>query len=147
LGLAGAAAIVGAGVALEPVWLRLFGETRDLARFDGTATLSGLLGFLALSWTFAALGEEIAFRGVLMRGLSSALGNGAGTTALALLLQAGVFGLVHTYQGPAGIAATTVSGLIFGVVVLVARGSLWPAMLAHGFANTYGLVSLYLANS
>jgi len=144
LGLAGAAAIALAGEALNPLWLNVFGETRNLARFESASTIPGLLAFLALSWTFAAVGEEIAFRGVLMRGLTMALGGGAAPALIALLVQAAVFGLVHSYQGAAGIAATTVSGLIFGGVVLLARGTLWPAMLAHGFANTYGLVSLYL---
>jgi len=144
LGLGGAAAIIIAGEALEPLWLTVFGETRNLTRFDAATTLPGLMAFLALSWTFAAVGEEIAFRAVLMRGLKVALGGGAVTTAVVLFVQAGVFGLVHFYQGPAGIAATTVSGLIFGIVVLLARGAIWPAMLAHGFGNTYGLVSLYL---
>jgi len=147
LGILGAAAIVAAGQLLEPVWLELFGETRNLSRFDSATTLPGLLWFLLLSWTFAAVGEELAFRGVLMRGLSMALGGGTGPVILALLIQAVVFGFAHAYQGPAGIAATMISALIFGTVVIMARGSLWPAMLAHGLANSVGLIWLYVGNS
>lgn len=146
LGLAGAAAVVLAGLTLEPMWTSLLGVERDVSRFDAASTLPGLLMFIAISWTFAAFGEEFAFRGVLFGGLRAALGNGGGATAVALVLQAFVFGLIHTYQGPAGVAGTMVSGLIYGSLVLLARGSLWPAVLAHGLGNTYGLVSLYLAN-
>lgn len=146
LGLAGAAAVVLLGDLLEPVWQQFFGEARDISRFESVSTLTGLLFLLALTWTFAAFGEEFAFRGVLMGGLRTVLGGGAGATLIALLLQATVFGLIHAYQGPAGIVGTFLSGLIFGVVALAARGSLIPAILAHGLANTFSLVSLYLAS-
>ena len=145
LGAAGAVVAVSAGELLQPVWVALFGEGRDLSRFgEASATLPGLLVLLAFSWSFAAFGDELAFRGLLMRGLSSALGGGRGVLLFAYLLQAVVFGLVHTYQGPAGIAGATLSGLIYGGVVWIARGSLWPAVFAHGLSNTYGLVSLWM---
>ena len=149
LGASGATVAVLAGDLLEPVWNFLFGEGRDLSRFnEASATLPGLLALLAFSWSFAAFGEEFAFRGLLMRGFSSALGGSRGVLLFAYILQAIVFGFVHTYQGAAGIAGATVSGLIFGGVVWIARGSLWPAIFAHGFSNTYGLISLWMqANS
>jgi membrane protease YdiL (CAAX protease family) len=62
----------------------------------------------------------------------------------ALLLQALIFGLVHAYQGPVGIAATMSHGLILGALTLAARGTIWPAALAHGFSNTVGLLLVYL---
>ncbi|MBT4504456.1 MAG: CPBP family intramembrane metalloprotease [Gemmatimonadetes bacterium] len=149
LGALGAAVVVLAGELLEPVWNYLFGAGRDLSRFDeAAATLPGLLTLLAFSWSFAALGEEFAFRGVLMRGLTSALGGSRGVLLFAFFLQAMVFGLVHAYQGPAGIAGAAFNGIIYGGVVWIARGSLWPAIFAHGLSNTYGIVSLWMqANS
>jgi len=146
LGLVAAAIAILAGNLLEPVWIQIFGAGRNLDRFEGAATLPGLLAFLALTWTVAAFGEELAFRGILMKGLARVFGGSRGALLLALLLQAIVFGLVHAYQGPGGMAAVTVSGLVFGGAVLAGRGSLWPAILAHGFTNTYGLVSLYVTS-
>ena len=145
LGLAAAAAVVLAGELLTPLWIALFEGGRDLSRFEATVgTLPGLIGLLVFSWLFAAFGEELAFRGALMRGLASVLDGGRGAILFAYFLQAIIFALVHVYQGPAGVAGTFVSGLIYGGVVLIAGGSLWPAMLAHGFSNSYGLISLWL---
>lgn len=64
-------------------------------------------------------------------------------SAAALLLQAAIFGLIHAYQGPAGIAGATTSGLVFGALTLAARGSIWPAALAHGVNHAIGLIQIY----
>ncbi|NNE08968.1 MAG: CPBP family intramembrane metalloprotease [Gemmatimonadetes bacterium] len=144
LGIAGAGVAMLAGELLTPVWEALFGAGRDLSRFDeSVTTLPRLLILLAFSWTFAACGEELAFRGVLMRGLGTALGGDRKVLLFAWLLQAVVFGFVHLYQGPAGVAGATVSGLVFGGVVWIASGSLWPAIFAHGLSNTFGILSIY----
>lgn len=114
---------------------------RELGRFDYLAGDTRAFAMtLATNWAFAALGEELVFRGLLMQALTTLLGR----PALALFLQAAVFGAVHLYQGPAGVLATVITGLVFGVLVLVARGSIWPAVLAHGTANTLGLAKLWL---
>lgn len=146
--LALAAAGVGllqlSGVVLQPLWEQLFGAGRDLNRFkDVGGSVSALVATLALSWTFAAVGEELTFRILLMRGLAYALGDSRIAFGAALVLQAAIFGLVHAYQGPAGIAGATISGLVFGALTLAARGSIWPAVLAHGFNNTIGLLQLF----
>ena len=107
------------------------------------------LGLLTFGWlrtqSGAAFGEELTFRILLMRGIAFALGDSRVAFALALLLQAMIFGLVHAYQGPAGIAGTMTSGLIYGALTLAACGSIWPAALAHGINNTIGLLQLYSA--
>jgi membrane protease YdiL (CAAX protease family) len=36
-----------------------------------------------------------------------------------------------------------VNGLVYGTAVFAARGSVWPAVLAHGGANTIGILTLY----
>jgi len=146
--LAFAAAGVGllqlSGLILEPVWEHVFGSGRDLTRFaDVTGSTSQLIAVLAFSWTVAAFGEELAFRIVLMRGVAFALGDSRVAFAFALVAQALIFGLVHAYQGPAGIAGTVTNGLIYGGLTLLGRGSIWPAALAHGFNNTIGLLTIY----
>ncbi|WP_306251383.1 CPBP family intramembrane glutamic endopeptidase [Parvularcula sp. IMCC14364] len=146
LAVLGVLILQASGAWLGPVWGELFGAGRDLGRFD---TVSGdlgvLLSVLLLSWTVAAFGEEITFRVVLMRGIAASLGKGRVAMLLALVLQAVVFGFVHIYQGPAGVASSTISGLVFGALVLAPRGAIWPAALAHGFNNTIGLLALYHA--
>ena len=134
------------GVLLEPLWERIFGGTRDLARFsDVSGSPAELVKLMALNWTVAAFGEELAFRIVLMRGVAFALGDSRKAFGTALIVQAVVFGLVHAYQGPAGIFGTAINGLIFGGLVLAARGSIWPAAIAHGANNSIGIMEMYFA--
>lgn len=132
---------------LDPVWESVFGVGRDLERFSGMAgSPAALTKLLALNWTVAAFGEELAFRIVLMRGVAFALGDTRIAFGIALIVQAVVFGLVHAYQGPAGIAGTAINGLVYGGLTLAARGSIWPAAMAHGLSNTLGIVEVYLAS-
>jgi len=132
------------GWALEPFWERFFAGGRDLGRFRALPGDTGeLVRLLALSWTVAAFGEELAFRILLLRGIAFGFGDDRRAAAVALVLQALIFGLVHLYQGPAGVLATTLNGLVYGGLVLAARGSIWPAVLAHGTVNTIGLWRLY----
>ena len=146
LAVAGVALIQATGFLLEPLVDRAFGGTRDLSRFSGVASSPvEMLKLMALSWTFAAFGEELAFRILLMRGIAFALGDTRLAFGVALVAQAVVFGLVHAYQGPAGIVGTGVNALIFGGLTLAARGSIWPAAIAHGSNNSIGIVALYLS--
>ena len=55
-----------------------------------------------------------------------------------------LFGLGHFYQGVAGVASSTVSGLFFGVLYLKSGRNLWLPILAHGFSDTIGLALIYL---
>lgn len=135
-----------AGFLFESFWERLFVETRDLSRFSDVAgSLTELLKLMALNWTVAAFGEELAFRILLMRGIAFVLGDTRAAFGVALVVQALVFGLVHAYQGPTGIVGTLINGLIYGGLTLAARGSIWPAAIAHGSSNSIGIVKLYLA--
>ena len=83
-------------------------------------------------WTFAALsfaagvGEEVAFRGYALTTFGDFLGGAWG----AALFTSVVFGLLHAYQGPIGMARTTGLGFVLAAS-FVASGSLWPAITAH----------------
>jgi len=146
LALLGVAILQLSGSLLTPVWEQVFGSGRDLTRFsDVTGSPGALVKLLALNWTVAAFGEELAFRILLMRGIAYALGDGRKAFAIALILQAIVFGLIHSYQGPAGIASSAISGLVYGGLTLAARGSIWPAAIAHGLNNTIGIMGVYAA--
>ncbi len=144
LALVGIAILQASSWLLEPVWERLFGAGRDLGRFSDVAgSLEATARLLFFSWVVAAFGEEIAFRIVLMRSIAWVLGDSRRALGIALVVQTVVFGLIHAYQGPTGIASTMVSGLVFGSLVLAGRGSIWPAVLAHGGNNTIGILRLY----
>ncbi|MFC1619692.1 CPBP family intramembrane glutamic endopeptidase [Candidatus Neomarinimicrobiota bacterium] len=132
-------------VAINPLMEELLGGARNLERFSEVeGSTASLMALLFTNWTFAAFGEELAYRIVLMRGISFVLGDSRTGQIVALVLQAVMFGLVHAYQGPAGIAGSTISGLVFGAVTIAGRRSIWPAAFAHGTNNTFGIIELYL---
>jgi membrane protease YdiL (CAAX protease family) len=82
------------------------------------------LAFVGLSLA-AGLGEELAYRGYAISALAPV--TGPGTAAVAT---SAVFGVLHAYQGPLGVAR---AGLLGGLLAwgFLASGSLWPAIVAH----------------
>jgi membrane protease YdiL (CAAX protease family) len=131
---------------LYPLIEEGLGVERDLQRFVEVAgNVPELMTLLLFSWTFAAFGEELAYRVVLLRGIAFALGDSRLATCVALITQALIFGIVHAYQGPVGIISATVSGLVFGALIVSCRCSIWPAAIAHGGNNTIGILLLYQA--
>jgi hypothetical protein len=102
---------------------------------------------LLIVWTFAAFGEEIAYRGYLMvRGADL----GARSTPawwMSMLFVSIVFGFGHYYKGPAGIVESTFSGLVLGTVYLLAGRNLWASVLAHGLVDTAGVAALFFGVS
>jgi membrane protease YdiL (CAAX protease family) len=78
------------------------------------------------------VGEEIVFRGWLIRWLAGApLGLGL---VAAVIVAAAVFGIDHGYQGVAGIVSTAVLALVFTLIFL-ATGTLWVPIVAHALID------------
>jgi membrane protease YdiL (CAAX protease family) len=101
-----------------------------------------LIGLLIV-WTFAAFGEEIAYRGYL---LTRAAEIGRQTTAaywVGIVLISVLFGYGHYYKGPAGILDSGVAGLVLGAAYMLAGRNLWASILAHGFIDTFAVVALF----
>jgi hypothetical protein len=102
------------------------------------------LQWLLLVWTFAAFGEEIGYRGYLLRraadvGGRSKVAYWAGTLVVAVL-----FGYGHYYKGPAGVIDSGMAGLILAAADVLSEGNLWVCILAHGFIDTFGVVMAFL---
>lgn len=78
---------------------------------------------------FAAIAEEILFRGVLQESIAERI-----NLAFAIILQAVLFGLIHAGYGSLGhVLAAGVFGLLMGV--LVTRRGLLSAILVHFLVN------------
>ncbi|MGD0955897.1 MAG: type II CAAX endopeptidase family protein [Candidatus Acidiferrales bacterium] len=88
------------------------------------------LAFSALAAT-VAICEEIIYRGFAQRVFQDWSG---GLVAAAIFGSAAMFALAHLYQGPRGVLATFVVGLIFSAA-RAHTGSLIPAMIAHFIAD------------
>jgi len=110
--------------ALAP-YRRLRVARRDPRAFM-TAPGPGQLGWWALVSLSAGVAEELAYRGV-----ASAILLYAGLPAwVVVLLVSAAFGLAHANRGWIHVAATFGIGGLLHVLVL-ASGSLWPAMAVH----------------
>jgi uncharacterized protein len=73
----------------------------------------------------AGICEEILFRGYLLALMSHFTG-----LAIAVPIAALLFGMAHTYQGPAGILKTGLAGLVLTFIAL-GSASLLPGILVH----------------
>ncbi|HYN67458.1 MAG TPA: CPBP family intramembrane glutamic endopeptidase [Ornithinibacter sp.] len=127
-----------------PVTEHLTGSTQDTSEF---AELEGdfprLLLFIALSWTLAALVEELAFRGYLLTRFTDLIGTSVAARAFSVATIALLFALIHGEQGVTGMVLVFVDAVFYGVL-RYAYGSLWAPVVAHGLSNTVGMVAFFL---
>lgn len=119
-------------IGFGPITLTLTAESRAILLHDL------LVGFV----------EETMFRGILLYALVRVWGQTKKGQAAAILVQAGLFGVLHTLQVLAGVApaaatanvfATFVFGVWAGALVLSVK-SLWPAIFLHTISNACILI-------
>jgi uncharacterized protein len=113
----------------------------------GVESTAGNIGtalmYLGIVWTFAAFGEEIAYRGYLINRAADAGGRTTAAWWIAVVVVSILFGYGHFYKGPSGIVDSGIAGLILGAAYLASGRNLWTTVLAHGFIDTFGVVGLY----
>jgi membrane protease YdiL (CAAX protease family) len=89
--------------------------------------------------------EEFIFRGLCISWLQRALGGTRVSLALAVVLQACLFGyLHHATQGTVGAFAAGGSGLALGIGYVAFRRNLWPVVIVHMTFNTIALTEVFL---
>lgn len=103
-----------------------------------------LLRGLAIVWIFAGLGEEVSYRGYLLRRAADLGHRSKIAYVVAMLYVAALFGFGHFYKGPAGIVDSTYSGLVLGSVYLLSGRNLWASILAHGISDTLAVVVIFI---
>jgi uncharacterized protein len=99
---------------------------------------------LLFVWTFAAFGEEIAYRGYLIQRAADVGRRSAASYLVAMVLVSVLFGYGHYSKGPSGIVDSGMAGLVLGAAYLLSGRNLWVAILAHGMIDTYAVVVIYL---
>jgi membrane protease YdiL (CAAX protease family) len=107
-------------------------------------TAEYLYWLLPVIWGSAAFGEELLFRGYLQTRLHKALRGAKGAAFLALVLQAVIFGALHSYQGMGGAIMAGSTGLVLGAVYLGAGKNLWAPIILHGLVDTISISAIYL---
>ncbi len=129
---------------IMPIVNHISGTTTDLTAFDGLeGNVAMLVGLLALSWTVAAVGEELAYRGYLQTRVRQLFRSDRVGVFVAVVASSALFGIAHSEQGLVGVVAIALDGIVFSVVRYRYR-TLWASVLAHGFNNTLGFVAFFL---
>jgi membrane protease YdiL (CAAX protease family) len=128
----------------QPLLARLTGKQPDLADFRVlTGNIKWTLIALALSWTLAAFGEELVWRGYLMNRIAG-LGKHTGLTWIcSLLVVNAVFGLAHSNQGVTGIIEEGIAGVLLGFMYLGTRRNLAVPIVAHGVQDTIDMILIF----
>jgi len=101
-----------------------------------------LIAFL-LVWTFAAFGEEIAYRGYLLTRVADVGGRSFASYWIGIVLVSILFGYGHYYKGAAGVIDSGVAGVILGAAYILAGRNLWASILTHGFIDTFGVFDAF----
>jgi membrane protease YdiL (CAAX protease family) len=108
-----------------------------------TGNLKVALLALLVVWTFAAFGEEIAYRGYLLKRAAD-IGRRSPTAYwIGIVFVSILFGYGHYYKGPSGVIDSGIAGLILGTTFMLAGGNLWACILAHGFIDTFGIIDAF----
>lgn len=129
----------------QPLLVKITGKMPDLS--DVTIVRGNwklLLLFLALTWTLAAFGEEMVYRGYLMNRVAGLFRNPKVAWVVSLFAVSFVFGLSHIDQGLTGQVENMIDGLLLGVIFLATGCNLWAAIIAHGVTDTLDILLLYL---
>lgn len=141
-----------AGVAMElfstfvtvPLLSRLLRAPPDLSDFRSmVGSLRILLLGLAMNWTLAAFGEELAFRGYVMSHVADLGSRTRPAWAASLLLTSVLFGWGHGGQGLTGMIQEGFAGLLLGLLYLACGRNLAVPIVGHGMANTVAFVLIY----
>lgn len=111
------------------------------ALLDQFMTMNQYGGLFAVILTLAvlpAIGEELLFRGILMRSFHA----GTRHAGLSIALSAMIFAFFHF--DPYGLIAIFAAGILLGWIYLI-TGSLWMSILAHFLNNGIQVVVMYAA--
>ena len=131
--------------ATQPLLARLTGKQPDLSDFQVlTGNVKYTLAAIALSWTLAAFGEELVWRGYLMNRVADLFGRSRTAWFTSLILVNVAFGFAHSYQGVTGIIEEGFAGVLLGVMYLWSGKNLTVPILAHGVSDTLDVILIFL---
>ena len=128
----------------QPLLVKLFGKMPDLSALgDVRGNWKMVLLFLVATWTLAAFGEEMVYRGYLMNRVAGLFRNPKMAWTISLVVVSFLFGLAHIDQGITGQVENMIAGLLLGVIFLATGCNMWAAIIAHGVTDTVDFLLLY----
>lgn len=130
--------------ALVPAIEMLTGIPIDISQLNHLkGDLPTTLIWLGVVWATAAFGEEIIFRGYLMRQFIKFFGASKISIAINILLICGFFGYMHMQQGITGQVVAASTGALLSIIFYKRNYDLWFIIMVHGCFNTLGILSFY----
>ncbi len=136
--------LFGATEILEAVLEIVLNEPVDLSNFDAVeGNMTNFLVLLGIGWTLAAVGEEVFYRGYIMKRIAALFGDGNIAWLIGAVVSSLLFGIAHNYQGISGMISTGFFGFVCGIVFLKNPKNLILCMLIHGLTDTLGIYCLY----
>jgi uncharacterized protein len=134
-----------AGVAME--WLELFATQPLLMHLLHSpldlSVLSGLRGSaislavaVLLTWTLAAFGEELVWRGYILNRIADVISLPRLRWPIAVAVSSAVFGLAHFDQGWTGILENAIDGALLAGLYFAGGRNLWLPIIAHGVTDS-----------
>ena len=128
----------------QPLLVKLFGKMPDLSALgDVQGNWKMVLLFLVATWTLAAFGEEMVYRGYLMDRVAGLFRNPKVVWTISLVGVSFLFGLAHIDQGITWQVENMIAGLLLGVIFLATGCNMWAAIIAHGVTDTVDFLLLY----
>ncbi|WP_298542031.1 CPBP family intramembrane glutamic endopeptidase [uncultured Aquimarina sp.] len=132
------------GYVMMPSVTYLTGQPIDFSVFEPyKGNLPATLSLFALIWASAAFGEEIVFRGYLMRQFTKFFGSSKISLVINILLFGFIFGYIHAYQGLSGQILSGITGMLLAIIFHIRKNDLWFNIALHGFIDTVALVYIY----
>ena len=123
--------------ATQPLLMHLLHEPPDLSFLSGLrGSLSELAVILLLTWTLAAFGEELAWRGYIMNRIADMISLPRLRWPLAVALSSSAFGLAHFDQGWTGILENAIDGALLTGLYFASGRNLWVPIIAHGVTDS-----------
>ena len=130
-------------IVIVPLAVFVAGDSIDLSVFGEAGDTRAFLPWFVEALTLSAFGEEMVFRGYLIRRVSELMGNTSVGRVAAVVVSSALFGLAHRYQGRAGVIATAMIGAVQGTLYLCDRENLWTVIVCHGIVDAVILSTLY----
>lgn len=131
----------------QPLLMKVTGRKPDFSDFHALhGNLKLLLLGLAFSWTLAAFGEEMVWRGYLMNRLAGLINRSRLAWVTSLILVNAVFGAAHRYQGITGVLDEALMGILLGLIYLASRRNLASVIVTHGVADSADALLFFIGH-
>lgn len=128
----------------QPLLVRLFHRWPDLSDLRPLVGSSSMLAVaLTLTWTLAAFGEEMVYRGYLMNRIAGLFGQSRAAWVASLVMTSVLFGFGHFDQGAVGQIENVIGGLLLGIFYLGCGRNLAVPIVAHGVQDSIDVLLIF----